>query len=222
MNEHDVQTMYTEKISLYHFLFYTLLRHDRGGAAFLRKYAPLRSNMRILDAGCGAGPLTQTLYDHARAHNLGDITFHAFDLTQAMLDRFQRWIDKTQATSIQLHQANILATDALPKDWEHYDLIVSSSMMEYLSAEEMVAALASLASRLNPDGLLIFYMTRRNFLTDWLVARPWKANTYSHAELEQALADAGFGTTDFKLIPWPYRYLSIGTHAVLARKQVHT
>lgn len=72
----------------------------------------------------------------------------------------------------------------LPSSWSNYDLIVSASMMEYLPHERLVDALAGLRERLNADGSLLLFVTKRNWLMRPLIGCWWDANLYTAGELE--------------------------------------
>src|SRR5262249_2226152 len=79
----------------------------------------------------------------------------AFDLTPALLARFQSELQIRRIPRVQLQQADVLALDALPPSWTNYDLIVSASMLEYLPKQDLSRALAGLHARLAPHGQIL-------------------------------------------------------------------
>ena len=141
-----IQKLYTKRAALYHLFFVDFLRGGRRIMDFLRERGYLQSHFRILDAGCGTGNATRALYTISRENGYEDVIFHAFDLTQAMLDLFQQWIKKVGANNVTLKQADVLNLDQLPSDWNEYDLIVSSAMLEHLPKDRIRQALSGLPS----------------------------------------------------------------------------
>ena len=127
--------------------FIQLVRYEHGLCAFLEQSALLRSGLRVLDAGCGTGALTLALDEALRRRGFAANCLDAFDLTPAMLRRFQ---DKCESRGVQIRttQANVLELDRMGPDWADYDLIVSASMLEYVPRQRLVAALAALRNRL--------------------------------------------------------------------------
>ena len=166
--------------------------------SFFRKTNYLHSKMSILDAGCGTGIITKTLYQLAKEKNHKYIEFHAFDLTANMLEIFKQWIKEQGASNIELAQADVLKIEALPPDWKEHDLIVTSTMLEYLPKPEVKNALANLKHLLKNDGTLLVFITRRNFITRWLTGKWLKANLYGKDEIQKVIQDAGFGEITFK------------------------
>lgn len=204
-----VQQLYTERVGLYHFLFFRLLGYGRGLRAALERDLELRPGARVLDAGCGSGVLTRHIDALARARGIGDLTLHGFDLTPAMLERFQAWIEATGARHVEARQADVLRPEQLPADWTGYDWVVTSAMLEYLPRPELPAALAHLRSRLALGGRLLLVITRHNPMTALLIERWWYANAYAPAELRGLLEGAGFREVRRRGFPWPYRHLNL-------------
>ena len=63
MNTHDpVRRLYTDRGALYQRLFVDFLGWGRELETFFRKAHYLRPGLKILDAGCGTGIITQVLY----------------------------------------------------------------------------------------------------------------------------------------------------------------
>ena len=218
MESQEVEKLYTENASLYHHFFIDFLRYGAGLKRLLAKSDYLRPNIKVLDVGCGTGILTRSMTAIARERGFGGITFHAFDLTRAMLDLFRDWIARTGTTGIELRQANVLDPAALPEDWKNYDLIVSSAMLEYLPKERLKDALAHIAGRLAPDGRLLVVITRRNFLMKLLIAWWWKAHMYEKEEIAAVFEEAGL-TARFGRFPFPYDYLNLWGLVIEARRK---
>ena len=217
-NTSEIQEIYTKKADLYHNVFFDILKWDKAIQLFFQKENHLRSQLRVLDAGCGSGLITQVLFDISKQKKLSGITFNAFDLTKAMLNLFKKWIIKNNVKNIEIKQANVLELDRLPKNWKNYDLIISSAMLEYLSKKEIEIALVSLKNLLKKNGKIVVLITKRNIVTNWLVERWWKARTYKNQEIEQIFSKTGFHNIKFKQFPKPYKYLNLGVLIIEANK----
>ena len=193
MKENDsVQTLYTERASFYDRLFIDFLGWGKELHSFFQKSDYLHPKIKVLDAGCGTGIITRVLYQLAEGKHYQDIQFHGFDLTQSMLDVFQQWIGANHADNIELRQADVLELAGPPTHWREYDLIISSTMLEYLPPEKVKHALANLGLLLKPNGTLLVFVTRRNLLTRWVARLWWKTNVYAEAEIHRLFRDLGF------------------------------
>jgi ubiquinone/menaquinone biosynthesis C-methylase UbiE len=179
-------------------LFVNFLGWGKELEAFFRKSNYLKPNTKILDAGCGTGIVTRDLNKLAIEKNLEGITFHAFDLTQGMLDIFQAWVTTAGATNIESVQADVLEIETLPPTWKEYDLVVTSTMLEYLPKDKVEQALRNLSYLLKDGGTLLVLITKRNLLTRLIAGKWWKTNTYKKNEIQKLLQDAGFCQTEFK------------------------
>ena len=193
----SVRKLYTDRGALYQRLFVDFLGWGRELETFFRKANYLRPDLKVLDAGCGTGIITQVLYQLAKEKGYARIQFHAFDLTQKMLEIFRQWITAQGATQIELAQADVLQTVSLPPNWKDYDLIVSSTMLEYLPSDQVVDALMNFKQLLSHGGLLLILMTRRNRLTRWLAGKWWKTHTYTEHGIQMSLQGAGFDEIKF-------------------------
>ena len=199
MNTHDpVRKLYTERGWFYQRLFVEFLGWGRELEAFFRRANYLCPNFKILDAGCGTGIVTRVLYQLAQEAGYLGIQFHAFDLTPMMVEMFRQWIIAQGATQIELAQADVFETVGFPSHWKEYDLIVSSTMLEYLPPNQVRDALMNLKKLLGNDGLLLILMTRRNRLTRWLAASWWKTQIYSKRDIQMLLEDASFEEIKFR------------------------
>ena len=183
----SVRKLYTDRGVLYQRLFVDFLGWGRELETFFRKADYLRPGLKILDAGCGTGVITQVLYQLAQDQGYAGIEFRAFDLTQKMLEIFQQWITTRGANHIELAQADVLEAETLPAHWTEFDLIVSSTMLEYLPSHQVTKALTNLRQLLNHDGLLLIIMTKRNRLTRWLAGKWWKTQTYTEHDIQTFL-----------------------------------
>ncbi len=194
----SVRKLYTDRGRLYQRLFVDFLGWGRELETFFRRAHYLRPDLRILDAGCGTGIITKVLYQLAQEEGYTGIQFHAFDLTPKMLEIFRQWITAQGADHIELAQADVLESGGLPAHWNEYDLIVSSTMLEYLPPTQVRDALMNLRQLLSRGGLLLILMTRRNRLTRWLAAKWWKTQTYAERDIQALLEDAGFEEIKFR------------------------
>ena len=170
----------------------------------------------MLDAGCGFGMATFAFLEALRERNLDYESVDAFDLTSAMLARFQSKLETRGVSRVQLQQADVLSLETLPPSWTNYDLIISASMLEYLAKEDLPRALAGLHGRLAPDGYILIVITRKTPETKVLVEWWWHAERYTKNELLRALDEGGFRTPVFQRFPWRYLWLNRANYVVEA------
>jgi hypothetical protein len=92
------------------------------------------------------------------------------------------------------------------------DLIVSTSMLEYVARPDLSQALSVLGARLARHGTLLVVITRKNWVTRVLIERWWQAARYSREELREAFAIAGFRSLVFSRFPYRYCWHSLPNH----------
>jgi 2-polyprenyl-3-methyl-5-hydroxy-6-metoxy-1,4-benzoquinol methylase len=212
-----VQTLYTERLSAYE-KFISLFRSRAAIRALLERSGLLRAQLRVLDAGAGFGTATFALLEALRAQDIDVQAIDAFDLTPAMLDRFQAELDSRGITLVRHKQANVLELEhQLSPTWRDYDLIISASMLEYVPKESLPYAIAALGTRLAPTGRLLVVITRKNWITKALIEWCWHAARYSRKELQEAFAAAGFSDLAFLRFPFRYFWQNISNHVVVAK-----
>ena len=212
-----VQTLYTERLSAYG-AFISMFRSRDALRALLECSGLLRPKLRVLDAGVGFGTATFALLDALRAKDIEAQAIDAFDLTPAMLDQFQAELDSRGIILVRHKRANVLELeDELCPAWRDYDLIITASMLEYVPKESLPRALSALRARLAQDGNLLVVITRKNWITKVLIEWWWHAARYSHKELREAFATAGFGDLTFIRFPLRYFWQSVSNHVVLAK-----
>jgi ubiquinone/menaquinone biosynthesis C-methylase UbiE len=197
--------------------FVRAVRYPQGIRAYLLTSPLLGSGLRVLDAGCGTGIVTLALREALlrRGFTLGEM--NAFDLTQAMLERFRDALRAQNVGGVDLAQANVLELHALPASWGDYDLVVSASMLEYLPRTQLARGLSGLRGLLRPGGSLLLFITRRNWLTRPLIGAWWQSNLYEADELRRAFREAGFTSLSFRRFPNPFRHLALWGHIIEAR-----
>ena len=193
-----IEKLYTERASFYERLFVDFLGWDRELEFFFRGANYIHSNFKILDAGCGTGVITRVLYRLANEKDSEGINFHAFDLTQKMLEIFQEWIAGQAGDNIELQRADVLELESLPPHWKEYNLIVTSAMLEHLPKDRIKEALSNLKQLLGSEGALLVIITKRNFLTQWLIGKWWKTNLYEEQEIRALFHAVGLNKIEFK------------------------
>lgn len=211
----DVRELYDRKADAY-VRFASSFRHQAGIEALLEHSGRLRAGLRVLDAGCGTGFATLALIEALRRRGLSAGRIEAFDLTAAMLARFRQTLESRNLSGVELRQADVRRLDLLPDSWTGYDLVISVSMLEYVPRAELSPVLQTLRQRLASGGTLVVVITRKNFMTWWLIEKGWKANRYSRRELNEAFATAGFGRVSFRRYPFPFFWLGLSNHVVVA------
>ncbi len=212
----DPIRLYTERNRSY-LRFIRLAAYPQGIRAYFRRSPLLRSDLRVLDAGCGTGTITLALREALLSRGLKPGTVHCFDLTPKMLENFRETLQTEAIEGVYVAKADVLELDTLPDGWNNFDLIVSAAMMEYLPRERLVDALRGLRSRLNETGSIVLFITRQNSLMKPLIGRWWDANLYSVEELEESFRLAGFSTIAFRSFPFPYKHLSLWGHIIDAK-----
>ena len=212
-----VQELYTTGIDRYSSLI-AAFRSQQGMQELLESSPLLRTGLRVLDAGCGFGMATFAFIEALRQKNLDYKSIDGFDLTRAMLSRFQEALEARGVTRVQLRQADVLALETLPSSWTNYDLILSTSMLEYLPKADLPRALQGLRTRLAPNGHGLVMITRKTPETKILMESGWHAQRYTKDELLLALEGAGFRDPVFRRIPWRYFWLNRGSYVFEARR----
>ena len=166
-----VQELYTKRALSYESLYVKRLGWGKELNAFFTNSNYLQPSLKILDAGCGTGVITRTLNKVAYEKGCENIVFHAFDLTPGMLDIFQKQISEEKGIyNVELQQADVLKLDCLPENWDEYDLIISSALLEYIPNEQVSKALGNLKRLLKDGGKMLIFITRKNFVTNLLVS----------------------------------------------------
>jgi len=201
----NTHAFFSRRAKFYDFAFFKLSPFMPVVRAILIDRKALASNSKVLDAGTGTGLVTRVLYPLAREMKLSNVVFHAFDLTQAMLNVFARWIRAEGAEhAISTRVQNVLELETLPPDWRDYDLIVTSTMLEYVPPASLPKAVAGLLGLLKPGGKMIWLLSGRTLSMRLFVGWLWRSNLYSKAELEAVLAKAGVTKFEYLKLPHPY------------------
>jgi ubiquinone/menaquinone biosynthesis C-methylase UbiE len=206
----DVQKLYTKNASLYERFFINFLGWGSKLEAFFHNTDYIKPNFRILDAGCGTGIITRTLYQLTIERGLEGVRFFGFDLTENMLEVFRQWIAAKGAGNIELKQADVLHIETLPADWSDFDLIVTSTMLEYLPKDKVKDAVSNLKRLLKNGGTLLVFITKRSIMARIVAGLWWKARTYRRSEIKTLFESVGFEKVElrtFSATSWWNNYI---------------
>jgi SAM-dependent methyltransferase len=213
----QIEDLYTRRLDFYR-LFIQLFRAPEGFEALLRRSNLLRPGLRVMDAGCGFGMATFALLKALSAANLDYDRIDAFDLTAAMLERFKQRLDDAGRDRIRFFRANVLNLESLPHSWQDYDLVLSTSMLEYLPPDDLPHALEALRARMAPASHLLAMITRKSLETKIMIEWGWHAQRYTKPDLQKAFRAAGFERLWFLRFPLRYFWLNRANYVVLAEK----
>ena len=215
LNRSAIQELYTAGIDRYS-SFIRFFRSPQAFQTLLRSSGLLRPGLRVLDAGCGFGMVTFALLEALQKSNFDYQGVDAFDLTPAMLGRFQQTLEARGLTRVQLRQADVLALHTLPPSWTDYNLILSASMLEYLPKQDLPCALEGLRTRLASNGHILVVITRKTPETKALIEWVWHGERYTREELRRAFEQAGFQDPVFWRFPSRYFWLNRANYVVAA------
>jgi 2-polyprenyl-3-methyl-5-hydroxy-6-metoxy-1,4-benzoquinol methylase len=195
----QVEQLYSTRARLYEKVFVNQLGWGKELDAFFRRSAFLYPSMKILDAGCGTGIVTRILHKIMHEKGFG-AEFHAFDLTQSMLDIFGQEIREKGLENVELAQVDVLRLDTLPATWKEYDIIVSSALLEHIPEDQINRAVRNLRALVKEGGVLLLFLTRRTIITRLTGKLLWKTNLFEEANIKVLLEGLGFHRIEFKTL----------------------
>jgi ubiquinone/menaquinone biosynthesis C-methylase UbiE len=97
----EVQQFFSTRTEAYN-SFISAFRYPQGIRALLQASDLLRPGLRVLDAGCGFGAVTFAFIEAMASRGMKYESIDAFDLTPAMLSRFQTSLDTRGIADVQL------------------------------------------------------------------------------------------------------------------------
>lgn len=107
--------LYTSKVDAY-VSFNRVFLSAKAYGAYFAADRDLRPGLRIMNAGCGTGDDTLALVRALTSRGLGYQRIDAFDLTPAMLARFQESLNALRIANVHVREANVLNLESLPDE----------------------------------------------------------------------------------------------------------
>ncbi len=138
----DVWTRLTSDLPVSRIRMTVRAGRERMRQVMLSRLPADLSGCRVLDAGCGAGQMTQEL-----ARRGARVV--AVDISPSLLDVARRRLPDDLAEMVHFE-----AGDMLSHEWGRFDHVVAMDSLIYYSASEIGGALAELAER--TDGRIVF------------------------------------------------------------------
>ena len=180
-------------------------KHQNSIKKFFDSKNYLKSNFKILDAGCGSGDAIKGIINSAKKRNVVGLKFYGFDISNNMLNSFKKWVKEKNYSNIILKKADILKIEKLPSSWKNFDLIIASGMLEYVPKKDLLIAIKNLKNVLTKNGKIIIFISRSNLLNKIFIKKLWKANIYSKKELEKIIYEANLKIISMnKFKKWGY------------------
>ncbi len=168
----------TKYKALTDFFFYPFGIRD-----FIFRRIAIRDSDRILDAGCGFGILSKAVRDKIEREEVAGAEQHAFDISADMLEALR----ETGLDDVDLRRLDVMD---LSYEDDHFDVIVTSAMFEYVP--DIDKGLASLKRCLKPGGKIYVFMSRKSRLNSFLFQPFGDPKGYSPKELEDIFERVGF------------------------------
>lgn len=215
MDQSAVRDLYTRRLDAYA-AFVGFFQSRHGIRAVLERADVVQPDMRVLDAGCGFGLATLALADVMKNRGVSGGRVDAFDLTPAMLSRFRKTLASRPDVQVETRQADVLDLRDLPASWSDYDLVISTSMLEYLPRQDLPTALANLRTRMHSNGRILVMITRKSIEAKILIEIGWHAERYTRSEVCAAFEKAGLQNMRFIRFPVRYGWLNRANFVVVA------
>lgn len=191
-NIQRVERLYEKRAGYYDILSETARRRRSFREFFSQDDNLPESGSRVLDAGCGTGLITQAIVGVLDQKKIDGVALHGFDLTPAMLAKFEKWKTEHNRNDIQLYKANVLTLNRdLPADWKDFDFIVSANMLEHIPREQLSQALRNLRLLLSEKGKLRVFIESGGIINKTLVKLVWGSETYKKEQLVLVFKEAG-------------------------------
>lgn len=140
----------------------------------------IQSKNNILELGCGSGNLTELISRYTNKKML------CIDFSKNMLSILEEWIKENNKRNI---STLMLDVNDISNINNEFDLIISSGMIEYVNFRTLLRDIRKL---LNPEGQLIFLISRNTVLNWFVVKLYWKAKIYSEIEILQVLEEENY------------------------------
>jgi ubiquinone/menaquinone biosynthesis C-methylase UbiE len=183
MPETTARNQYNRLAAIYDWWWSSYIRRSLG---FLKQWAQIPPNARVLDIACGTGEFERLiLAEHGTQCMVG------VDVAKQML------AVATEKVGVAPHVSfHVASAKQLPFADRSFDVVVTASAFHYF--DDPSTALAEMRRVLVPDGKLVLLDWCRDFATvrliDWVlqVIDPAHKRAYTQAELHHFLNEAGF------------------------------
>lgn len=202
------QKRYSLFATFYDVIILRLLGHEFA-ADYLIKQLPFNVNdtLMVLDAGTGTG-----LYSLAILKRFPNARIEAFDLSERMLSKFRRKIEKRGLSArIDIFNGDVLSFLAQHKQ---FDLVITAGVLEHVNLDKAVRNLSQYVK----SGGYFFNAGVKNNVIGSFIGSFWDIHIFAKETVVRAFSDQGLSLIAFLELPRRYFFMRLAKATFLFKK----